>query len=65
MAFILSPMLDLNIRRGFNYSPNGLAEFFTRPLSCAFIVIGLGTLIYGFAAPAIKKARAKKNATKN
>ena len=65
MAFILSPMLELNIRRGFNYSPNGLAEFFTRPLSCAFIVIGLGTLIYGFAAPAIKKARAKKNATKN
>jgi len=60
MAFILSPMLELNIRRGFNYSANGLAEFFRRPISCIFIVVGLAVLLYGFLGPVIKKLFAKK-----
>ncbi len=60
MAFILAPMLELNIRRGFNYSANGLAEFFNRPISCIFIIVGLGTLLYGIVAPIIKNAKAKK-----
>ncbi|MDO5331581.1 MAG: tripartite tricarboxylate transporter permease [Bacillota bacterium] len=62
MAFILSPMLELNLRRGFSYSLIGPAEFFTRPFSCFFIVAGTLVLIYGFTAPAIKKAMAKKKA---
>ena len=56
MAYILSPMLELNIRRGFNYSPEGLATFFKRPLSCVFIVLGLLVLLWGFLGPVIKKA---------
>lgn len=55
MAYILSPMLELNIRRGMNYSPNGLSEFFRRPLSCVFIIIGILVLIWGFVGPVIKK----------
>lgn len=59
MAFILSPLLELNIRRGFNYSPRGLAEFFLRPISCAFIVVGLIVLIWGMVGPVIRKALKK------
>lgn len=62
MAYILSPMLELNIRRGFNYSADGAASFFTRPLSCTFIVIGILVLIWGFVGPAVKRALAKKKA---
>lgn len=60
MAFILSPMLELNIRRGFNWSPNGLSEFFRRPLSCFFIVLGLAVLLFGFISPIIKARKAAK-----
>ncbi len=62
MAFILSPMLELNIRRGLNYSINGFSEFFRRPISCVFIIVGLGVLIYGFVGPVIKKAIAERKA---
>ena len=54
MAYILSPMLELNIRRGLNYSINGVSEFFRRPLSCAFIVIGILVLLWGFTGKYIK-----------
>lgn len=63
MAYILSPLLELNIRRGLNYSPEGVVTFFTRPMSCAFIIIGILVLIYGFAGPVISARRkAKKSA---
>lgn len=64
MAYILSPMLELNIRRGLNYSANGVAEFFHRPISCFFIVLGILVLIYGFVSPVIKRAREKKKVEK-
>ena len=54
MAYILSPMLELNIRRGLNYSVNGVSEFFRRPLSCTFIVIGILVLLWGFTGKYIK-----------
>jgi putative tricarboxylic transport membrane protein len=63
MAFILSPILELNIRRGFNYSANGLAEFFRRPISAAFIILGLGVMLYGIVSPIIKKALKKDKET--
>ena len=64
MAYILSPMLELNIRRGLNYSPNGIAEFFRRPLSCTFIVAGIAVLIYGFVSPVIKRKLQKNKEAK-
>jgi len=64
MAFILSPLLELNIRRGLNYSRRGLAEFFLRPISCVFIVVGLLVLIWGMVSPVVKKAL-KKNKTES
>lgn len=55
MAYILSPMLELNIRRGFNYSITGGSDFFTRPLSCTFIILGIIVLIWPVIGPAVKK----------
>jgi putative tricarboxylic transport membrane protein len=64
MAFILSPMLELNLRRGFNYSTTGPMIFFTRPFSCFFIVVGTLVLVYGFTGEKIKAAIKAKRAAK-
>ena len=60
MAFILSPMLENNVRKGIAYS-HGISGFFTRPISCALIIVGTLTLLYGFIAPAIKRGKKSKN----
>lgn len=60
MAFILAPMLENNIRKGIAYS-HGISGFFTRPISCALIILGTLVLVYGFVASAIKKGRRTKN----
>ncbi len=61
MAFILAPQLENNLRKGLAANANGFSMFFTRPISCAFIVIGTLVLVYGFVAPVIKKGRKSKN----
>lgn len=33
LAFILAPMLELNLRRGMTYTDDGILPFFTRPIS--------------------------------
>ena len=60
MTFILSPMLEINIRRGMSYSANGLAEFFSfarHPISAIFIILGILVLLFGFLSPLLKKKK--------
>lgn len=45
MAFILGPMLEVNLRRGISYSTTGLADFITRPVSALFLLVGIGSII--------------------
>ena len=61
MAFILSPQLELYLRRGFSGSTAGGAEFITRPISAVFIIAGTLVLLYGFISPLIKKGKKSKN----
>ena len=63
MTFILSPMLEINIRRGMSYSNNGLSEFFSfarHPISASFIILGILVLIFGFLGPVLKKLKKAK-----
>ena len=46
LTFILMPLIEKNFRLGMNYSKTGIAMFFTRPLSCAFIIIGVLALVW-------------------
>ena len=62
MMFILSSLLEKNIRQGMNYSFNGVSDFFTRPVSLGFIVVGLLVLVLHTVIPAVKAAKAKKTA---
>lgn len=58
LAYILAPLLEKNIRQGMNYSLKGISEFFTRPLSCLFIIIGVLVLVFSAVIPTIKQKKA-------
>ncbi len=60
MAFILTPQLEMYTRRGFSGSATGYMDFFTRPISCTFIVAGTLVFLYGIISPIIKKRIAMK-----
>lgn len=62
MTYILSTLLEKNIRQGLNYSLVGVSEFFTRPLSLAFILVGIVVVFLNVVKPAYKKAKEKKAA---
>ena len=61
MAFILAPMLEENLRMGFAAASDGGKQFFTRPISCVFIVVGTLVLLYGILSPILKKGKVSKN----
>jgi len=64
MTVILSSLLEKNIRQGMNFSFIGVAEFFTRPVSCLFIIVGLVMLIWHAFQPAISRAMKKRKESK-
>ncbi|MBE7016554.1 MAG: Tat pathway signal protein [Ruminococcaceae bacterium] len=61
MTVILSSLLEKNIRQGMNFSFVGFAEFFTRPVSCIFIVVGLAMLLWHAFGGLVIKALRKKS----
>ena len=46
MTYILSPLLEKNLRMALNYADNGFMSFFTRPVSAILLVIGIASLIW-------------------
>ena len=62
LTYILSSLLEKNIRQAMNRSLIGVGEFFTRPLSCLFIVVGIAVLIAHVVLPIVKEKRAAKSA---
>ena len=57
LAFILGPTLESNMLKAFQNTGTA-ATFFTRPISCVFMIIGIGCVF----SPIIKSvfAKAKK-----
>ena len=46
LAFILCPIVETNLRRGLMKSHGSFIPFLTSPISCAFIILAVVTLIY-------------------
>lgn len=57
LAYILSPMLETNLRRGIQYSRMGGMEFFTRPVSLLLILISVISIVRAFMKPLLKEKR--------
>jgi len=54
LALILGPMVEQNLRRSLIISHGDFTIFFTRPISAAFIIIGIFIMITSYYR--IKKA---------
>lgn len=62
LAFILGPMLELNLRRGITYTDEGVMPFFTRPISALLLLIAAFSIIWPYVAPWLKERKARKAA---
>ncbi|PNV61125.1 Tat pathway signal protein [Clostridium sp. chh4-2] len=45
LAYVLGETLETNLRRALSYSTNGWMSFFTRPVSCMFIVVAVLSVV--------------------
>ncbi|MCW1934913.1 tripartite tricarboxylate transporter permease [Pararhodobacter zhoushanensis] len=59
LAFILGPMLELNLRRGITYTDDGVLPFFTRPISAALLLVAAFSIIWPYLGPWLKARRAR------
>lgn len=60
LGFVLGNIMELNLRRSLSYSQGNITEFFTRPMSCAFLLLAAVSLainIYGVLKSRKKSAQ--------
>lgn len=60
LAFILGPILELNLRRGITYTDEGIVPFFTRPISGLLLAVAAFSIIWPYLAPVLKSRLAKR-----
>jgi putative tricarboxylic transport membrane protein len=58
LAMVLGPLLEENLRRSMLLSDGDPSVFFTRPISCGFMV-ATGLLLLLFAVPALRRKRSE------
>ncbi len=56
LAYILGPQLETYFRKGMSYGSNGIMDFFIRPASCVFLLIAVGSVVWGV----VSNRRSKK-----
>ncbi|MCT4370477.1 tripartite tricarboxylate transporter permease [Yangia mangrovi] len=57
LSFILGPMLESNLRKGFTYSADGAWAFFTRPISAALLAAAVLSIVWPYLKPALRRYR--------
>jgi putative tricarboxylic transport membrane protein len=62
LAFILAPMLELNLRRGMTYTDEGVLPFFTRPISGLLLAAAALSIVWPLISSRIRKGRTKQEA---
>ncbi|WP_316858732.1 tripartite tricarboxylate transporter permease [uncultured Cohaesibacter sp.] len=60
LAFILAPMLELNLRRGLTYTDDGILPFFTRPVSTLLLAAAFFSIVSPYLLPWLKARKVKK-----
>ncbi len=60
LSFILGPMLELNMRKGFTYTDQGIWPFFTRPISAILLASALFSIVWPYIKDYLRKRRRSK-----
>lgn len=45
LGFVLGNIMEMNLRRALSYSQGDISEFFTRPMSCVFLILAALSLV--------------------
>ncbi|QAT50044.1 C4-dicarboxylate ABC transporter permease [Caproiciproducens sp. NJN-50] len=64
LGMILGNILEKNFRRSLVLAGGDWTTFFTRPISCIFIVLSVLSVFYPFVLPLVKERAARKKAIK-
>ena len=59
LSFVLSPILEDNMRKAFIISGGSVDIFFTRPITCVLMVVFFAIVIVSIVKPMIQKRKAK------
>ncbi len=65
LSFILGPMLESNLRKGFTYTDQGVMPFFTRPISGFLLAAAVFSVVWPYIKDAIRNRRIKKSKQEN
>lgn len=58
LGFVLGNIMELNLRRALSYSNGDISQFFTRPMSCTFLILAVVSLLINIYT--IYKSRKKE-----
>ena len=62
LGFILSPMLESNLRKGLTYTDHGFLYFLMRPASCLLLLLAFASLFWPIVRDRLEKRKGKKSA---
>jgi putative tricarboxylic transport membrane protein len=60
LSFILGPMLELNMRKGFTYTDQGIWPFFTRPISALLLASAVLSIVWPYIKDYLRKHHGSK-----
>ncbi len=60
LSFILGPMLESNLRKGFTYTDQGILPFFTRPISGLLLAGAVLSVIWPYIRDGLRKRTNRK-----
>lgn len=60
LGFILGPMVETYLRRGYMLGDGSFAPFFTKPISCVFLILTAMSLVWGIVGPKMKARKVQK-----
>ena len=60
LAFVLGKNLETYFRRGMSYADNGIASFFTHPISCALLIFAIVSMVWPYIRDYIETKKSVK-----
>ncbi|MCA2012184.1 tripartite tricarboxylate transporter permease [Cereibacter sphaeroides] len=60
LAFILGPMLELNLRNSMTYDEHGLLQFALRPVAASLLLLAFASMAWPFVKPRLQARRARR-----
>ncbi|MCI7734442.1 MAG: tripartite tricarboxylate transporter permease [Dysosmobacter sp.] len=64
LAYVLGGILESNFRKAYSYAKGDWTTFFTRPVSCIFILVAIGSIVWPLVSDKLKAKKAARTGDK-